>query len=146
MFMFMPLHKQASCLAWGGQFCIVKYYEISWNIVKFVLNFSQGKIHFLIFLHFNTSKKMAILSKVHKYLYVSGSVFSGTDLEVYNRISWNFEKKNIRVECEHRMPSGIRERHTELATLDCIRTQCNSEGKVAKYSWFFRPLWQLAQK
>jgi hypothetical protein len=28
----------------------------------------------------------------------------------------------------------------ELATLECIRTQCNSEGKVAKYSRFFRPL------
>jgi hypothetical protein len=38
------------------------------------------------------------------------------------------------------MPSGVRERHSELATLECIRTQCNSEGKVAKYSRFFRPL------
>jgi hypothetical protein len=28
----------------------------------------------------------------------------------------------------------------ELATLEGIRTQCNSEGKVAKYSRFFRPL------
>jgi hypothetical protein len=28
----------------------------------------------------------------------------------------------------------------ELASLECIRTQCNSEGKVAKYSRFFRPL------
>jgi hypothetical protein len=28
----------------------------------------------------------------------------------------------------------------ELATLESIRTQCNSEGKVAKYSRFFRPL------
>jgi hypothetical protein len=42
--------------------------------------------------------------------------------------------------CTHRMPSGVRERHSELATLKCIRTQCNSEGKVAKYSRFFRPL------
>jgi hypothetical protein len=49
-------------------------------------------------------------------------------------------ENKIRIECAHRMPSGIRERHTELATLECIRTQCNSEGKVAKYSQFFRPL------
>jgi hypothetical protein len=29
-----------------------------------------------------------------------------------------------------------------LATLECIRTQCNAEGKVAKYSRFFHSLAQ----
>jgi hypothetical protein len=38
------------------------------------------------------------------------------------------------------MPSGVWERHSELATLECTRTQCNSAGKVAKYSRFFCPL------
>jgi hypothetical protein len=42
------------------------------------------------------------------------------------------------------MPSGVWERHTELATLECIRTQCNSEGKVAKYTRSFRPLFKPA--
>jgi hypothetical protein len=78
------------------------------------------------------------MSKVHKYLYVSGRFF-GNRSESTTKFR-GILKNNIRIECEHRMSSGVRERHTELATLECIRTQCNSERKVAKYSRFFRPL------
>jgi hypothetical protein len=47
--------------------------------------------------------------------------------------SWNIEPSPLNRKFD-------RQTFPELATLECIRAQCNSEGKVAKYSRFFRPL------
>jgi hypothetical protein len=63
----------------------ISYREILRNFAKYreifvtKLKFSQGKIHFWILLHFNTTKKITFMSKIHKHLYVSISFFSGTD-------------------------------------------------------------------
>jgi hypothetical protein len=52
----------------------VKYREI------FVTKLNFGRVRkCLNFLPFQYTKKITFMSKVHKYLYVSGSVFSGTD-------------------------------------------------------------------
>jgi hypothetical protein len=60
------------------------------------LKFSQGKIHFWILLHFHATKKVTFMSKIHKHLYVSISVFSGTDpmIRIRAKISriWNTGK------------------------------------------------------
>jgi hypothetical protein len=45
---------------------ITKFREISRYFCT-KLKFSQGKIHFWILLHFNTTKKITFMSKVHKY-------------------------------------------------------------------------------
>jgi hypothetical protein len=78
-----------------AKFRIVKYYEIWQNIAKYSkisvmkLKFLQGKTHFLILLHFNTTKKITFKSKIHKHLYISISVVLGTDpmIRIHVKIS-----------------------------------------------------------
>jgi hypothetical protein len=62
-----------------------KYREIFVTKLKLL----QGKIHFWILLYFNTTKKITFMSKIHKHLYVSISVFSGTDpmIRIHVKIS-----------------------------------------------------------
>jgi hypothetical protein len=56
------------------------YREILRNFEKYreifvtKLKFSQGKIHFWIFLHFNTTKKINCMSKVHKYCFKASQI------------------------------------------------------------------------
>jgi hypothetical protein len=88
-----PSYSRGSGLGWSTKFYFV-FREIiffisrnfvSRNITKFreifvtKLKFSQVKIHFWILLHFNTTKKITLMSKIHKHVYISISVFSGTD-------------------------------------------------------------------
>jgi hypothetical protein len=64
-----------------AKFRIGKYYEISWNIAKFLwqnLNFHRVRYIFEFYC-------ISIPPKIHKHLYVSISVFSGTDLMIWIR-------------------------------------------------------------
>jgi hypothetical protein len=69
----------------------ISYRKILQNFAKYreifvtKLKFSQGKIYFLILLHFNTTKKITFMSKIHKHLYVSISIFSVTDPMIWIR-------------------------------------------------------------
>jgi hypothetical protein len=53
------------------KFCKISYSEILQNFAKYheifvtKLKFSQGKIHFWILVHFNTTKKITFMSKIH---------------------------------------------------------------------------------
>jgi hypothetical protein len=47
-------------------FCISRNNFLFREIFVMKLKFSQGKIHLWIFLHFNTTKKINFMSKVHK--------------------------------------------------------------------------------
>jgi hypothetical protein len=66
----------------------ISYREILRNFAKYreifvtKLKFSQGQIHFWILLYFNTTKKITFMSKIHKHLYESISVFR-------ERIRWS---------------------------------------------------------
>jgi hypothetical protein len=63
-----------------SKFCEISYCEILRNYVKYheifvtKLKFSQGKIHFWIFLHFNTTKKINFMSTVHKYCFKASQI------------------------------------------------------------------------
>jgi hypothetical protein len=103
---------------WASEGCTANF----WNwVFSVAVRFSQ---------YFIVSPPTSVANHKRPYSWTVGEV----DFWIYNIIVITLEKcaHYLLHYCNNTKKMRVRERHSELATLECIRTQCKLRGKSCK--------------